>query len=69
MSYKCYSEFCHQWNIINIKNVHNSEPNTDDSLAVQCFRTAVKRKVEEYLHVKSNNIIRKEIQETNSVFR
>jgi hypothetical protein len=50
-------------------NIHNHEPTTDHNLAVQCVRTAIKRITEEDLHAKPNKIIRKEIQDTNLVFK
>jgi len=50
-------------------NTHNHESTTDHNLAVQCVRTAVKRKAEEDLHARPNKIIRKEIQDTNLVFK
>jgi len=50
-------------------NIHNHESTTDHNLAVQCVRAAVKRKAEEDLHARPNKIIRKEIQDTNPVFK
>jgi hypothetical protein len=50
-------------------NIHNHEPTTNHNLAVQCVRTAIKRKAEEDLHAKPNKIIRKEIQDINLVFK
>jgi len=50
-------------------NLHNHESTTDHNLAIQCVRTAVKRKAEDDLHARPNKIIRKEIQDTNSVFK
>lgn len=50
-------------------NTHNHESTTDHNLAVRCVRTAVKRKAEKDLHARPNKIIRKEIQDTNLVFK
>ncbi|KAL4120496.1 hypothetical protein QTP88_013178 [Uroleucon formosanum] len=50
-------------------NTHNHEQTTDHNLVIQCVRTAVKRNAEEDLHARTNKIIRKEIQDTNLVFK